>query len=147
MEVFHAFGVDWRLLIIQAVNFGVLLLALWAFLYKPLMRVLEERAEKMRKGVLDAEAAAQKLTQAEEEKRSLLAAAEREADAARERARKDLVQKEKEATAAADAKVARMLSDAQKEGAELKAQALLDAKEELARMIVLGAEKALQKDK
>jgi F-type H+-transporting ATPase subunit b len=147
MEIFHAFGVDWRLLLIQAVNFGVLLVALWAFLYKPLMRVLEERSQKMQKAVLDADAAAQKLEDAEGEKRALLARAMKEADAASERARKDLEAKEKEATAQADAKVARMLKDAEKESAEMKAQALAGAKEELARMIVLGAEKALAKEK
>ena len=144
MEIFHAFGVDYRLLLIQAVNFGVLLLALWAFLYKPLMKLLDERRQKIEKGVSDAEVAETKLSEAEETKRAMLVEASKEVDAIADRARKDLAEKEKQATAEADEKASRILASAQKESAELKAQALLGAKDELAKMIVLGAEKAIR---
>ena len=144
MEIFHAFGVDYRLLLIQAVNFGVLMLALWAFLYKPLMKLLDDRKQKIEKGVHDAEAAEAQLQEAEEAKKAMLVKATKEADLIAERARKDLAEKEKQATAEADEKAGRILANAQKESAEMKAQALLGAKDELAKMIVLGAEKALR---
>lgn len=143
MEIFHAFGIDYRLLIIQAVNFGVLMLVLWAFLYKPLLKLLDERRVKIEKGVHDAELAGIELKEAESKKRAMLVAATKEVDALAERARKELSDREKQATTAADEKVSRMLINAEKESAELKAQALLGAKDEMAKMIVLGAEKAL----
>lgn len=145
MEILHAFGIDWRLLIIQAVNFGLLMLALWYFLYGPLMRLLDERRAKIEKGVTDADRAAHDLSRAEEERRSIVAAAAKEADAMAERARKDAAAKEKQATDEAQAKAARILSAAEAEGEELRARALANAKEEMARLIVLGAEKALRK--
>lgn len=144
MQIFHAFGIDYRLLIIQAVNFGVLMLVLWAFLYKPLLKLLDERRVKIEKGVNDAELAGIELKEAENKKRAIIAAAEKEADAVAERSRKELSDKEKQATFAADEKVSRMLASAEKESAELKARALLGAKDEMAKMIVLGAEKALR---
>lgn len=144
MEIFHTFGVDWRLLIIQAVNFGVLMLALWAFLYKPLLKLMDERRAKIEKGVHDADQATRALSEAEEKKRELMIAAAKEADALSERSRKGIAALEKEASIAADEKAARMLAQAEKESAELKAQALVGAKDELAKMIVLGAEKAIR---
>lgn len=144
MEIFHSFGVDWRLLIIQAVNFGVLMLALWAFLYKPLLKLMDERRAKIEKGVHDADAAALQLKEAEDKKRELMVAAAKEADALSERSRKNIAQQEKEASIAADEKAARLLAQAEKESAELKAQALVGAKDELAKMIVLGAEKVIR---
>lgn len=145
MEIFHAFGIDWRLLIIQAVNFGLLMLALWYFLYGPLMRLLDERRAKIEKGVKDAERAAHDRAGAEEERRAIVAAAAKEADAMAERARKDASVKEKTATDEAQAKAARILTAAEAEGEELRTRALANAKEEMARLIVLGAEKALRK--
>jgi F0F1-type ATP synthase membrane subunit b/b' len=42
-DLFAAFGINWKLLVIQAVNFGVLLLALWYFLYTPVLTMIDER--------------------------------------------------------------------------------------------------------
>ena len=36
-ELFAAFGIDWKLLLAQGVNFGIVLVALWYFLYRPVM--------------------------------------------------------------------------------------------------------------
>ncbi len=144
MEIFHAFGIDWRLLLIQAVNFGLLMLILWRFLYRPLLKLLDDRREKVERGVHDADKAHKQLLEAESEKLAMIAAATKEADALSERSRKDIAQREKEAAVLADEKAARLLAQAEKESAEMKAQALAGAKNEMAKLIVLGAEKALR---
>jgi len=54
-ELFSAFGVNWKLLLIQAVNFGLLLAALTYFLYKPILKIIDERREKVAEGVRTAE--------------------------------------------------------------------------------------------
>lgn len=43
MELLNKLGIDWRLLIAQLINFSLLLFVLHRFLYKPLLKVLEER--------------------------------------------------------------------------------------------------------
>ncbi len=86
--VLSAFGIDWRLLLINSVNFGLLLLAMWYFLYGPLMRMLEERQKKVAQGVHDAQEAKQALKGAEEARTAILATAGREADDVLARARK-----------------------------------------------------------
>ena len=44
-ELFSAFGVNWKLLIAQAVNFGIVLVALRYFLYTPVLEMLEKRRQ------------------------------------------------------------------------------------------------------
>ena len=50
-ELIHQFGVDWRLLAAQAVNFGVLLFLLTKFVYRPILAMLAKRREDIEKGV------------------------------------------------------------------------------------------------
>jgi len=50
-DLFHQLGVDWRLLLSQGVNFLVLLGVLTFFLFKPLLKLLEERKKKIELGL------------------------------------------------------------------------------------------------
>lgn len=56
MELFAKFGIDVRLLIAQAVNFLLLLGILTWAVYRPLLRVLNERSRKIQAALDDAKA-------------------------------------------------------------------------------------------
>ena len=141
--VFAAFGIDWRLLLIDSINFGVLVLALWYFLYAPLTKVLETRRQKVAQGVHDAEAAQIKLREIEEAKSGILADAGEEADALLKKARIAAQEKERTMLAAAEAAATRTTKEAESRAAELKAQALEESKQEVAKLVVLGMERAM----
>src|SRR5579863_8587438 len=79
-QLFAAFGVDWRLLLIQAVNFAVLLSALTYFLYKPILRIIDDRQRTIAEGVSKAQAAQKKLEDAKTEGEGMVAQAAREAE-------------------------------------------------------------------
>ena len=53
MDVFAKLGIDWKLLIAQAVNFGILFLVLRRFAYKPMLDFLENRSAQIDKGLKD----------------------------------------------------------------------------------------------
>ena len=144
MEILHAFGIDYRLLLIQVVNFGVLMLVLWQFLYKPLLKIIDERRGVVEKGVRDAESAAKRLAQAEEEKRTIMSGASKDADAMVERARKEATDRERQAVLDAEAKAVRILKDAEGQSEEMKKKALAEAQEDIAKLVVLGMERAMK---
>ena|SRR3989344_8504498 len=50
-------GINWKLLLSQAVNFFILLVILRAFVYKPLLAVIKKRNEKIAQGLQKAEEA------------------------------------------------------------------------------------------
>ncbi|MBI2054262.1 MAG: hypothetical protein HYT36_02930 [Candidatus Staskawiczbacteria bacterium] len=54
-EFFTQFGIDWKLLLSQFVNFALILIILRAFVYKPLLKMLNERREKIEQGLVKAE--------------------------------------------------------------------------------------------
>lgn len=143
-ELFAAFGLDWRLLIINLINFGALMVALWYFLYGPLTKMLEERRLKVIQGVEDAEAAALRLSEIETAKSSIMAAAGTEADEILKKARAAATEKERSIIAASEAAAARAIQEGEAQAAELKAQALQESKQEVAKLVVLGMEKLAQ---
>lgn len=98
---------DWFTLVAQLVNFGLLLLLLRLFLYRPVLRVMDEREKRLADAwdqIRDAEAAA--AAEASQHARAR-AEVERRSDELLARARAD-----------ADAARARMLTDARREAAQ-----------------------------
>jgi len=142
--LFSAFGIDWHLLVINLINFGLMLVALWYFLYGPIVRMLEARRQKVAQGVIDAELAAERLAEIEASRAGTLAAAGREADEVLSRARKAALEKEKAQLAAGEAAAARIVADAETAAAEAKARAIAESRDEVAKLVVLGAEKIMR---
>jgi F-type H+-transporting ATPase subunit b len=140
-QVFAAFGVDWRLLIINLINFGILLTALWYFLYGPLTKMLASRRDTLAQGVADAEDAAARLRDIEASRASMIADAGKEADKLVADARQSASSKQKELIAAGEAAAASVVKSAEAQAQELKQQAIAESKQEVAKLIVLGMEK------
>lgn len=78
-KLIHNFGIDWKLLAAQAVNFFLLLIILKKFAYAPILTILRARKERIEKGICDAEMAEAKLRESESEKQSILKHAHGEA--------------------------------------------------------------------
>jgi F-type H+-transporting ATPase subunit b len=143
-ELFAAFGVDWKLLLIQAVNFGLLLAALSYFLYRPLMRIIDERRETVAAGVRKAEEADRKLSDAAREKDTMIGNAAREAEGIVANARTRADEKGSEIVRAAEARAAAELNDARARAEEARNAAMRESQQEIARAALLAAEKILR---
>ena len=71
-------GIDWRLLLSQAVNFLIVLVVLRLFVYKPVLATLHARRTKIEEGVTMADEAKRRLGEAENIKKEKMAEAEEE---------------------------------------------------------------------
>lgn len=65
-ELFSQLGIDWRLLVSQAVNFLVLLTVLWFLLYKPLLKLLNDRRTRIEEGLMKAKMADERLREVDD---------------------------------------------------------------------------------
>lgn len=143
-EIIKVFGINWKLLAIQAVNFGLLLILLHRFLYKPLLKVIEERQMHIKRGVENATLAEQKMIEVEERKKEILAQATETAEVAMRkaetRATTEAERIKKEAEARADEIIMRGVARGEEEALRLKEE----GKEEIARIAILTAEKILR---
>jgi F-type H+-transporting ATPase subunit b len=79
-------GLNWNGLIWQTINFVVLLVLLRIFLYKPVVAMLDARAQRVRESLDQADQARRAAEQAEADRQSLLAETRREAEQIRARA-------------------------------------------------------------
>ncbi len=65
IELVEKFGVDWKILIAQAINFLVVLIVLRKFVYRPVMGMLNKRREDIEHGIKSAKEAEEKLRDAD----------------------------------------------------------------------------------
>lgn len=75
-ELFYQLGVDWKLLLSQSVNFLLLLAVLTFLFYRPLLKMMKERREKIEMGMKGAKEAEKIIVQAQTIKEKKIASAE-----------------------------------------------------------------------
>lgn len=141
--LFAAFGINWHLLIIQAVNFGLLLAALTYFLYKPILRIIDERREKVAEGVRTAEAASRRLEEAKAEGEGMVGEAAKQAESLVASARTSAEEKRGEIVKGAQAQADSLLAEAKARAEEEQRRAMAASEREIARAAMLAAEKIL----
>ena len=79
-SIISTFHIDWKIIIAQAVNFGVVFLVLYIFALKPLSKLMAERSERIAKGVDDAKTNSVLLEKTRQEYENALAQARVEAN-------------------------------------------------------------------
>jgi F-type H+-transporting ATPase subunit b len=80
IEILNKLEVTWPKLIAQTVNFILVLIVLWFFAYRKIIRLLDERQNKIAESVRNADRIQQELAQAEETRREILAKANDQAN-------------------------------------------------------------------
>jgi F-type H+-transporting ATPase subunit b len=116
MEALTKLGIDFKILIAQFINFGILLLLLRYLLYRPIQKILDKRAAKVKESIEKAQDIDKKHALAEKQYEDILSDANKkaesiikEAKSSAENVRKEILEKaEKEAgekLAAAEVKI------------------------------------------
>ncbi len=144
-QIIDTFGIDWKIILIQMVNFSILLGVLWYVLYRPLIKLIEKRRAQIIKGVADAERAEAALKDADSKKSEILAEASMEAEKIITASKETAKKKEAEILKEGKYKYDRLLTEAKLKAEEIKREALEESREELAKLIVLGVEKTIRK--
>lgn len=143
-ELITAFGIDWKLMIAQGVNFVILVVVLGYFVYGPVMRILAERAQKIAQGLKDAEAAGTEREAVAAERSGIIAEAHHEGEKIVARAQDEGKQERNTIVKSAQDRAAQIVRDADLAAEEAKRQALKASEAEVARAAVLAAEKILR---
>jgi F-type H+-transporting ATPase subunit b len=135
MEALQALGINPWSVVLYLVNFGLLLAILTRYLYKPVLKLLDERRAIVSRDLDQAESL--KLQLAEERKRSEEESRLMSAEAAREvaAAKADADQKSRALMAEAEAKREKMMTEAEAQIASAKAKMMTDAEQEMMQRI------------
>lgn len=143
-EFFDAFGVDVFKLAFQIINFLLLLWLVNRFLFKPLLGRLDERKEKIERGLEDAEAAARDRELARAEREAAVSEARREAQAMIARASKIAEDSRTEILAEARAEAEKVTARAREEINAEKEKAMAELRGTVANLALDAAGKLVR---
>lgn len=136
-------GVNWRIFIAQLVNFGLLLLVLWKWVYRPLLKIMRERSDKIEQGLIDAKEAATRLSATEEEIKNKIISAEKETQTIIDQAKYNAITLKNELLAAAKKDKENILAVARRRIVEEKEKMFQEVKTEIADLIVESLKKII----
>lgn len=144
-ELLHNFGVDWKLLLAQAVNFGVLLFILWRFAYRPILNMLKERREGIERGLALTRDAEQRMAEIERLQAARMQEAERAALAIVSRAEGEAKAQRAMLVTEAGRKGEAMIAEAKRAITEEKAKLREELRREAQEIVRDGIAQALMK--
>ena len=142
-ELIKTFHIDTQLIIAQLVNFAIVLFVLKKFAYAPLLKLMNERAAKIEKGLKDAEESHRKLAEIAEKEKEVLVEARKQAQEIITKAETLAAATKDEIVAEAKAQSEKILADAQKKLEQEKNQMFAEVKAQVAELVVSATEKII----
>jgi F-type H+-transporting ATPase subunit b len=142
-ELFSKLGIDWKLLIANAITFFLVLWLLRKFAYRPLMDVMDKRRAKIDDGLDKAKQAKIELEYIATEKQKVLAAARTESLQLIQSAQKDAEARKQELMAKAETEATALVAKTRQQLDREKQQMLDQAKGELADLVVAATGKVI----
>ncbi len=139
-------GIEPWLLLSQVVNFLLLMVILRLTLYGPVLRMLEQRKERISQSMKDAERVAAAAQEAETEKAKLLDAARREAQEIRAQATRDTEKIAQEIRSRAEQEATEIRIKGQEDAQKQVQTALADANKQIAELAILATEQLLGRE-
>jgi F-type H+-transporting ATPase subunit b len=120
----------------QLVNFLVLLFLLYLVLYKPILKMLDERTARIRDSLARADEVRRQSEQADADRQALLAETRREAETIRNRADEQAKRIIAEAEGRAKEAEARILAQAEDSSKQIRQQMLAEVRGQVADMVI-----------
>jgi len=139
----EALGINLGYLLVQIFNFAILFVVLRAWVFKPIVGVLERRRETVAQGLEDARIAAEARANAEQEAEKVLAHAQQEAAKLIREATGRSEQVQKEIKEAAEAEATTIRETALADAGQAKDQALSELRGQVAALAIAAAQKVI----
>ena len=138
------FHIDWKIIIAQVINFAIVFLVLYIFALKPLKKIMEEREEKIKKGVVDANSNAELIEKTKKEYNDVINKARAEASELFRRGKREAEAKKVEIITEAQKEVDLMIFNGKKALEVEKVRIVDEAKKEIVNLTLKATEKILE---
>jgi F-type H+-transporting ATPase subunit b len=143
-SIISTFHIDWKIIIAQAINFGVVFVVLYIFALKPLSKLMAERSEKIAKGIDDAKVNAELLQKSRAEYENMLAKARAEADKIFQDGKKEADNKKILMLQETKNEVATLIENGKKTLEGEKTRMVEEAKNEIVNLAMLATRKLIE---
>ena len=146
MDLLDGFGINLKLLLAQIVNFVVLLLILWKFAYKPILKMLDKRKETIEDSLKKAEDIEKEKVEIEIKKEEILKKAQEEAVKILQEVRADSVKLKAELEEKTKAEIDKMMKKAKTALEKDRETMLQEVKKEAVALSVLIASQIVKRN-
>jgi F-type H+-transporting ATPase subunit b len=144
-ETLQSLGVYWPKLVAQLVNFAIILFILWKFAYRPVLKLLEERRQRVAEAMINAQKAREELARTEAQRQQVLAETNAQANKLIEEARADAARVREQETQKAIREAEQIVSKAREAAALERVRMLAEVKRELGRLVIATTSKVTGK--
>ena len=138
------FHIDWKIIIAQVINFGIVFFDLYFFALKPLKKLMAERTERITKGLSDADQNERLLQETQNEYNKIIEKAKIEAHELFQSGKKEAENKKTEMIEKAKEEVGIMILNGKKILEAEKIKMVEEAKTEIVSIVVKATEKLLE---
>lgn len=138
-----ALGINLGYLLVQVLNFLVFVIVLRAWVYRPIVGLLNKRRETIAQALEDARIAAEARANAEKEAQGVLAKAQQEANQQVRQAVERAEQSAREIKGRAEQEIAELRAAAEAEAEQAKLQALAEMRGQIGALAVAAAQKLI----
>ncbi len=146
MEALANLGIDPTIMLAQAFNFFVLLAILSFFIYKPLLRVLDERKDRIAKAEKNADKIEKQLAKTEELTKAEFQKAQKQANEIIVHAKKSAKEVEDKLIADAKIKVEKIVEEGRTQIVKERDEATAKIQGEVTKIVLLATEKLLKRE-
>jgi len=137
-------GLNLPLFVAQVINFIILLVLLYFIAYKPIIKMLDQRSDKIKKGMKQAEAIQQQLAHTNEEIKTQLAKSKMEGEAIISQATKIGEQAKEDAKAEARCEAESLINKAKEEIEREHEKSIDELRKEFVDIAISAAEKVIK---
>lgn len=140
----EALGINLGYLLVQALNFLIVLVILRAWAYRPILNMLDRRRQTIAQGLEDARLASEARANAEKDAHAVLARAQQEVNERLRQASETAGQMAREIKAAAEKEAAEIRAQAEAEAEQAMLNALAELRSQVAVLSIAAAEKLIR---
>lgn len=142
-NLIEAFHLDIRLIIAQAINFAIVFGVLYWFAFKPLVKIMAARSDKIAKSLAEAKQIEEKLLETKAEFNKTIAEAKKQSGLILEKAAADAEAKKQATIVRAKEEIGQIINQEKQKMQTEKARTLKEIKKEVADLVVAAVEKVL----
>lgn len=142
-SLISTFHIDVKSFVAQLINFAIVFAILYYLIFKPLVKTMSDRSEKIDKSLHDADEIEKRLALTEKERTEIINAAKKQANLIIEEADKRGEERKGELIAKAKEEIGQVINTEKEKLVRDKAETLKEIKKEVADLVIMTVEKLL----
>jgi len=145
MELLSTLAINWQQIVAQLINFGILIAVLSYFVYRPVLRLLDERKAKVKKSMDDAAHLEKQRHELDQFRADQMKKMDQEAGVFLEKAKQQAEEARVRMIADAQKEADQLLEKSKKQLSEERSKIAAEVEASLAQMVVSLSEKVLER--